>query len=119
MSIYAYYAHHVYDHVFVAECILARKLGPKEVVHHKDGNYKNNAPGNLVVYATQAEHMQEHRAEECRSLGIPEDSRLCVFCHKWDSPLNLIMHGKNDISRKHRACWNAYMRNYKQRSLNA
>lgn len=34
----------------VAERMLGRKLKPGEVVHHIDGNKRNNAPENLMVF---------------------------------------------------------------------
>lgn len=53
-----------HQHRVVAERKLGRALAPGEIVHHKDGNKKNNHPDNLEVM-TQAQHMREH------GLGIP------------------------------------------------
>lgn len=39
--------------------MLGRPLAPGEVVHHRDGDKRNNVPENLVVM-TQGEHMREH-----------------------------------------------------------
>jgi len=49
----------VHQHRLVAEKMLGRKLVKGEIVHHKDGNKKNNAENNLEVM-TQAEHMKAH-----------------------------------------------------------
>lgn len=43
----------------IMEIILGRKLTPKEVVHHKDGDCSNNSPDNLQVM-TRAEHTRLH-----------------------------------------------------------
>lgn len=51
-------------HRTIAEQKIGRLLGPKEVVHHIDGNRRNNAPENLEVL-TQGEHMRRH------GIGIP------------------------------------------------
>lgn len=53
-----------HEHRIVAEMKIGRALRPGEVVHHIDGDPRNNAPNNLEVM-TQAEHMQKH------GLGIP------------------------------------------------
>ena len=52
----------VYEHILIAERGLGRFLFDGEVVHHKDGDKKNNDPQNLVVFASQAEHVACHRA---------------------------------------------------------
>lgn len=52
-----------HQHRTVAERdILNRALLPSEVVHHLDGNYRNNDPSNLVVLRTQGVHLNEHRS---------------------------------------------------------
>lgn len=54
---------YVREHRLVMEKKLGRFLDPVEVVHHIDGNPRNNHPGNLHLYATNGEHM---RAEASR-----------------------------------------------------
>lgn len=48
-----------HTHRIIAERMLGRKLRPDEVVHHIDGNKRNNAPENLMVL-TRAEHAKLH-----------------------------------------------------------
>ena len=36
-------------------------LQPEHVVHHKDGDNRNNDRSNLAVYASQADHTKSHR----------------------------------------------------------
>lgn len=50
-----------HEHRVVAEQMLGRPLKPGEVVHHLDGNKRNNAPENLMVFASQAEHVLWHK----------------------------------------------------------
>lgn len=56
--------HGVHAHRRVAETMLGRPMQKGEVVHHKDGNKKNNSPDNLITMS-QREHMLEH------GLGVP------------------------------------------------
>lgn len=49
----------VLEHRLVMESVLGRYLEPNEVVHHKDGNKRNNDPSNLEVYKSNAAHLKE------------------------------------------------------------
>ena len=50
----------VHTHRIVAEKMLGRKLSKGEIVHHMDGNKRNNDPINLKVFISQAEHAKWH-----------------------------------------------------------
>jgi hypothetical protein len=47
-------------HRVIAEQALGRELVEGEVVHHIDGNSRNNHPENLRVFATNSEHARFH-----------------------------------------------------------
>jgi len=49
---------YVAEHRLVAEQTLGRYLLRNEVVHHRDGNTQNNAPENLEVFQTNAQHLR-------------------------------------------------------------
>lgn len=49
-----------HTHRVEMERILGRKLLPGEVVHHIDGDKRNNDPDNLMVFSSQAEHASYH-----------------------------------------------------------
>ena len=53
-----------HTHRVVAEQMLGRPLKPGEVVHHIDGNKRNNVPENLKVFSSQAEHAKWHKEHE-------------------------------------------------------
>src|SRR5690349_6120293 len=54
---------YVRKHRLVVEQRLGRYLLPTEVVHHKDGNPRNNDPANLEVFRTHAAHMRHEWQE--------------------------------------------------------
>lgn len=48
------------EHRVIAAKMLGRPLRTGEVVHHIDGNKRNNTPENLMVFSSQAEHAAWH-----------------------------------------------------------
>lgn len=50
----------VHTHRLVAARMLGRPLLADEVVHHIDGNKRNNRPDNLMVFENQADHAKWH-----------------------------------------------------------
>lgn len=49
-----------HEHRVVAEQKIGRPLKKGEVVHHIDGNKRNNDPDNLMILDSQSEHCKIH-----------------------------------------------------------
>jgi hypothetical protein len=56
---------YIRDHRLVMERKLGRYLGPKEVVHHIDGDPANNHPDNLEVFESNGKHLAETLKGKC------------------------------------------------------
>ena len=52
-----------HEHRIVAEQMLGRPLEKGEVVHHIDGDRRNNLPENLKILASQADHARLHKLQ--------------------------------------------------------
>ena len=55
-----------HEHRIIAEQILGRELKPGEIVHHIDGDKRNNDPGNIMVFSSQSEHIKWHLEHDPR-----------------------------------------------------
>jgi hypothetical protein len=58
-----------YEHRLVLEKKLRRRLQDHELVHHIDGNRRNNEPQNLEVM-TRSDHIAHHRPEKHRVIKL-------------------------------------------------
>lgn len=56
---------YVREHRLVMEQTLGRRLKPSEVVDHRDRDKANNAPGNLRLFRSNAEHLRETLKGRC------------------------------------------------------
>lgn len=92
------------EHVVVAERALGKRLPPKAVVHHADGDKTNNDPGNLVICQDRAYHnLLEKRIRAYRAVG-KADWRMCQYCRRWDAPENLYLSPMSGGQARHRSC---------------
>lgn len=70
-----------YVHVTVAEQALGKPMPQGAVVHHVDGDKKNNEPSNLVICPNQRYHMMLHTRAAWIEDGInPNTERRCSGC---------------------------------------
>jgi hypothetical protein len=72
------------EHRFIAEEMIGRALMPDEVVHHIDGNKRNNAQNNLTVM-TRSEHARIHSKDISRSKPIIQADKDGNQIKQWES----------------------------------
>jgi hypothetical protein len=69
--------------------VLGRDLPAGVVIHHVDGNIKNNAKSNLVICEDDSYHKLLHaRLRALQATGDPK-KRQCAYCKEWDSMENM------------------------------
>ena len=106
-------------HVVVAESALGREIPAGAIVHHIDGNGRNNTNDNLAIFPSESYHQLIHlRQRAFDACGHPE-YRKCPFCKQWSDPQEMIVVG--DVPKRnkrycHRKCKSEYERNRKAKA---
>jgi len=84
-------------HRLVAEAALGKPLPKGAVIHHVDGDGRNNAPSNLVICQDHRYHMLLHQRLRVKRLGgDPNTQATCCDCKQ----LRL----KSDFSKNQTRC---------------
>lgn len=98
------------EHIKIAETALGKQMAKGNIVHHVDGNPKNNNKSNLVICENQAYHLLIHQRtralEECGNASW----RKCNFCKQYDDPRNLVIADNPGSSCYHKECKSIYNR---------
>lgn len=67
-----------YHRLVAAESVVRRRLKPGEVIHHKDEDRSNNAPDNIMVFHSNADHTRFHRVKDPKIEQLEDGSWVCV-----------------------------------------
>lgn len=82
------HSHYIFEHRLVMEQSLGRFLLPTEVIHHRNGDKKDNRPENLQVFQSNGEHLAVDLAVD-----------LAGRCPNWSQD------GKERIQKANRQRW--------------
>lgn len=110
---YIRHGHDQYLHRTLVENVIGRKLAKSEVVHHVDGNKKNNENRNFVLCPNQAYHFLLHARQHILERGgHPDTHALCSHCKclHLKSEFSTAPKRWNGLSNNCRASTNAYRR---------
>lgn len=70
------------------------------VIHHIDGNPKNNDFSNLMVCKNHRHHTTIHLEEKAYEATGDKSKRKCRYCKKWDDTTNLKYYGGSNKNHK-------------------
>jgi hypothetical protein len=104
----------VYEHIHKAEIAINKKLPSIAVVHHVNGDKKDNRNTNLIICGSEKYHRLLHMRTNALNNGKPAHYRKCPFCKRYDDPSTMVKVGT--ISYGHRKCANDDRKSRKQRS---
>jgi len=89
----------------IAEKALGKFLPRHVVVHHHDGNTKNDKNTNLIVCENYAYHNLIHKRKRAYDACGNVNWGRCQFCKEYDDPHNLYL---TKTASWHRVCKNKY-----------
>lgn len=86
----------VFEHVYVAELALGRRLPRGVLVHHHNESKADNRNENLVICPDQTYHKLLHKRMRALAACGNADWRPCAFCKQYDRLENLRPQGRKD-----------------------
>jgi hypothetical protein len=92
-----------YQHIAVVEAAIGKPLPAGALVHHVNGNQRDNRPENLVACQDRAYHALLHQRQRALVACGNASFRKCKYCKRYDDPANLRGLGKAKAGY-HRAC---------------
>lgn len=109
---------YVFKSILITENVLGKFLPEKVIVHHSDGNPKNETKSNYTICENQGYHQLLHQRKRAYEACGNPNWRKCRICKTYDDPKNLKF-DKNGQNQYHVecnkiACRNRYNKYYKK-----
>ncbi len=105
---YKKHAGNVYEHHLVAASALGKDLPSGVVVHHVNGDGRDNRPENLVILQSKAEHNTLHRRQRALDACGNPDFVRCEYCKEYGDPESDDVYSafrpNGHIRARHRSC---------------
>ena len=101
------------EHVLIAERAIGRPLPLDAIVHHVDGDGKNNEHSNLVVCPSQTYHQLLHLRQRALDACGNANWIKCQFCKEWgpkESMYTYVPKKYKESRGWHRDCQRDYQR---------
>jgi hypothetical protein len=100
---------YVFEHILVVEKAIGNFLPMGAIVHHVDGNVKNNMNNNLIICQNTEYHHLLHRRQRALKACGHANWMICAFCKQFDDPINMYLHPDGRHAH-HKECVNKYAR---------
>jgi HNH endonuclease len=93
---------YVREHIVVVERAIGKPLNAGAIIHHLNGDARDNKPQNLVVCENQAYHLLLHARQRAFIACGNANFKRCKRCKEYSDPVTMRCDGSAYFHRSHR-----------------